>query len=126
MERVYRPAPPEPLLFCAGHKYGSIPGSGSVAESLTANVGRMLAGIEQLDYRRCGWGDEEASWLAVVLPMCANLKRLLLTGNQIGNAGGFNITRRLAATAQILAPRFVKIKARLLGQFANFNLRIRR
>jgi hypothetical protein len=66
-----------------------------------------LMGVEELDFRRCGWGDEEASWLAVVLPLCGRLKRLILSGNHIGNAGASALAGALSSpnlqTLELLA-----------------------
>ena len=46
-----------------------------------------LAGVECLDFERCGWGDDEACRLSLVLPLCARLERLNLASNHIGDAG---------------------------------------
>ena len=62
-------------------------------------------GAEELDFRRCGWRDEEATWLALVLPMCCRLERLLLSGNQIGNAG----LTAIAASLSVGALRSLKV-----------------
>jgi len=87
-EKICRRAPPEPLTFARGHEHGSLVGAGGlVAEQYPEALCAMLAGAEELDFRRCCWGDEEAAWLALVLPLCGRLQRLFLSGNQIGNAG---------------------------------------
>ena len=38
----------------------------------------MLGGVRELIFNRQGWGDPEASQLAVVLPLCRQLSRLEL------------------------------------------------
>lgn len=107
-EKVSRGAPVEPLAFLQGHKYGHLPQMSKLIHSglkeLTVDA---LAGIEELDFRMCGWGDEEASWLAVVLPLCGRLKRLLLSRNRIGNAGATALASALSSrnlqTLELLA-----------------------
>jgi len=96
-EKVTRAAPPEPLAFCNGHLHGCLqqewePLSRQYVDVLSS----LLCGVEELDYRRCGWGDDEASRLAVVLPLCGRLKRLLLSQNQIGDIGVTNLASALS------------------------------
>lgn len=87
-EKAPRPAPPEPLSFSPGHTLGHLDKSSKlIVSGLPSVICDALAGIEELDYRRCNWGDEEAAWLAVVLPLCGRLKRLLLSCNRISDAG---------------------------------------
>jgi hypothetical protein len=87
-ERVPRAAVAEPLAFCSGHKLHGLDGHSELLEGQWAEAtAAIFAGAEELDFRRCNWGDEEVSWLSVVLPLCGRLKRLLLAGNRIGNLG---------------------------------------
>jgi len=98
-ERVERAPPAEPCSFKPGHKLGHLEGMVDlIREGLPEVICQALAGIEELDFRRCGWGDEDASWLAVVLPLCGRLKRLLLSGNHIGNAGASALAGALSST----------------------------
>ena len=87
-EKVQRSAPAEPLIFAPGHRLEGLPGKSElILQEFPQLMFGLLAGVEEFDYRRCGWSDEDASWLAVVLPMCGNLKRIILSGNSIGNLG---------------------------------------
>jgi len=97
-ERVDRSAPAEPMAFAVGHKFAGLDeGSELIAQQYPKVLFAFLAGVEELDYRRCGWGDEDASWLAVILPLCGGLKRLLLSGNRIGNAGASALSEALSS-----------------------------
>ena len=65
------------------------------AEALNA----MLCHAEELDFRRCGWTDDDAIRLAAVLPLCGRLKRLHLSQNRIGDVGMSHVAGALAAPA---------------------------
>ena len=98
-EKVMRPAPAEPLVFHPGHSLGHLEGMSEamIASKWPEILCSALLGMEELDFRRCGWGDEEASWLAIILPMCGRLKRLYLSGNKIGNAGASALAGALSS-----------------------------
>lgn len=107
-EKVARAAPAEPHTFAPGHRLHGLPGhSDIIVNEMPELMYSLLAGCEELDYRRCGWGDEDASWLAVILPMCGCLKRLTLSGNSIGNLGASALAGALSApnlrTLELLA-----------------------
>ena len=99
-ERICRRAPCEPLTFFDGHEHGHCIGSTPmVAAQYREALYAMLAGVEELDFRKCGWGDEEAAWMALAMPLCGRLQRLLLSGNAIGNTGASAIAGALASGA---------------------------
>ena len=108
-EKVGRPPPAEPLAFHKGHLYGHLAGAGSamLRLQLQAVSCALLGGLEELDFRRCGWGDSEACRLAVVLPLCARLKRLMLSSNRIGSVGAAALATALGhstlSTLELLA-----------------------
>ena len=107
-EKISRGAPPEPLIFAPGHRLDALDGmNDTIRDEMPELMYGLLAGTEDLDFRRCGWGDEEASWLAVVLPMCGCLKRLQLSSNSIGNLGASALAGALStanmATLELLA-----------------------
>jgi len=95
-ERCCRRAPCEPLTFEHDHEHGHCIGADKIiSEQYRDALYALLAGVEELDFRKCGWGDEEAAWLALVLPLCGRLQRLLLSGNDIGNTGAAAIATAL-------------------------------
>ena len=107
-ERVPRGAPPEPLIFQPGHRLERLEGmSDIIRQDMPSLMSGLMVGTEELDFRRCGWGDEDASWLAVVLPMCGCLKRLTLSNNSIGNLGASALAGALSSpnlsTLELLA-----------------------
>ena len=100
---VCRRAPCEPLTFHSGHEHGACLGAaGLVATQYPEALCAMLAGVEELDFRRCNWSDEEAAWLATILPLCGRLQRLHLSGNQIGNAGACALANAVSAPLDLL------------------------
>eukprot|EP00900_Chrysochromulina_parva_P003776 jgi/Chrpa1/1339/Chrysochromulina_OHIO_Genome00010811-RA len=80
---VCRRAPCEPLTFHPGHEHGACLGAaGLVATQYPEALCAMMAGVEELDFRRCNWGDEEISAGAL-----RDLKILSLDNNDISDAG---------------------------------------
>ena len=99
---VCRRAPCEPLTFHPGHEHGACLGAaGLVATQYPEALCAMMAGVEELDFRRCNWGDEEAAWLGAILPLCGRLQRLHLSGNHIGNAGACALANAVSARSSL-------------------------
>lgn len=99
---VCRRAPCEPLTFHPGHEHGACLGAaGLVATQYPEALCAMMAGVEELDFRRCNWGDEEVAWLGAILPLCGRLQRLHLSGNHIGNAGACALATAVSARSSL-------------------------
>ena len=89
-----RPPIAEPLFFFDGHNGDSkkfakhADRQDVVAPLYRDTVLEILSTIQDLNYNKLGWGDSEARQLAIVLPLCQNLRELRLRGNAFGPLAG--------------------------------------
>jgi len=91
--RFLRPAPAEPLSFFEGHRHGSKTYTNGadrdalVAPKFRQTIFTLLGGVRELNFASLGWTDAQAVELAVVLPLCGQLRTLQLQHNDIGDRG---------------------------------------
>ena len=88
-----RPPLSEPLAFFGGHAHGAKTYTNGadrdqiVAPKFRDTTFELLGGVKKLNFNKLKWGDAGVQALAVVLPLCAQLTKLELTGNAFGVAG---------------------------------------
>ena len=88
-----RPALSEPLAFFGGHDLGEKTYTNGadrdaiVAPKFRETMFEVMGGVKELNFGLLQWGDAEVQALAVVLPLCGQLTKLLVHGNSFGNAG---------------------------------------
>ena len=88
-----RPPLSEPLAFFGGHEYGDKTYTNGadrdkiVAPKFRDTTFELLGGVKTLHFNNLKWGDAHVQALAVVLPLCAQLTKLILMENAFGDAG---------------------------------------
>lgn len=78
-------APPDPLAFCDGHKYGNTKFKTKGERLMAASQFKdamvdFFGGVPELSYVNQQWDDVSAARLALILPICISLKSLSLAG----------------------------------------------
>ena len=102
-----RPALTEPLAFFQGHRYGDKTYTNGadrdaiVAPKFRETMFEVLGGVRELNLGTLKWGDAGAEALAVVLPLCGQLKTLQLHQNFIGAAGAMALARAMGSMAKL-------------------------
>ena len=87
-----RPALSEPLAFFGGHEYGDKTYTNGadrdaiVAPKFRETMFEVMGGVGELNFGKLKWGDAEIKALAVVLPLCGRLTKLMVHENAFGDA----------------------------------------
>jgi hypothetical protein len=87
-----RPALSEPLAFFGGHEYGDKTYTNGadrdaiVAPKFRETIFEVMGGVGELNFGKLKWGDAEIKALAVVLPLCGRLTKLMVHENAFGDA----------------------------------------
>jgi len=114
--KLFRAPPIEPLAFMRGHSHDQLVGAQTMLARLHSKwTHAILAPLEELDFSRCGWTDEEMCRLAVVLPLCGRLQRLKLHSNMIGNVGATSLAAALAENSSLILLRTLVLDRNAIG-----------
>jgi hypothetical protein len=88
-----RPALSEPLAFFSGHAYGDKTYTNGadrdaiVAPKFQETMFQVMGGVHTLNFGKLNWEDVEIEALAIVLPLCGQLRELKVHGNSFGDTG---------------------------------------
>ncbi|KOO23649.1 hypothetical protein Ctob_002711 [Chrysochromulina tobinii] len=102
-----RPALSEPLAFFSGHAYGDKTYTNGadrdkiVAPKYRDTMFQVMGGVETLNLNKLNWGDEEIKALAVVLPLCGQLRELYVGANSFGDTGMIALVDAIVAMASL-------------------------
>ncbi len=106
-ERIHRPSPSEPLAFRARHEFGTAAYAGGDDERKCVDdmyrdaLLEMLACAQMLTFNRLGWVDNDASRLALLLPLGSQVQELHLAFNSIGDQGLILLAQRMTHMVQL-------------------------
>ena len=114
-ERILKPPPADPKAFFPEHPLGALTDAAAVAILHERWTYAVLAPLEELDFSRSGWADEEACELALVLPVCCRLQRLKLQGNQIGSVGASALAAALTDSATLSTLKMLALDNNVIG-----------
>jgi hypothetical protein len=94
--------PPSPLAFHPSHELGALqwtlPSDREHAAPLyTQLLFEQLGSLRSLDFTGLDWGEQEATALAAVLPVCGQLHSLSLASNRLGDSALVALAAPLAA-----------------------------
>ena len=102
-----RPALSEPLAFFGGHEYGDKTYTNGadrdaiVAPKFRETMFEVMGGVGELNFGKLKWGDAEIKALAVVLPLCGRLTKLMVHENAFGDASMVELAGAMGALASL-------------------------
>ena len=98
-----RSALSEPLAFFGGHEYGDKTYTNGadrdaiVAPKFRETMFEVMGGVGELNFGKLKWGDAEIKALAVVLPLCGRLTKLMVHENAFGDASMVELAGAMGA-----------------------------